>query len=80
MQSRHRASRGFSSMDDSTLEVAVRHAAWKWFCGWIANVIHQRLVRRTMRELQALSDRELRDIGLLRADIERKLIRDRKDG
>jgi uncharacterized protein YjiS (DUF1127 family) len=56
-------------------EVVVRRSVWNWFGEWIANFVRKRIAernaRRAIRELEAMSDRELRDIGLHRADIER---------
>ncbi len=50
-------------------EAAVRRAAWGRFAERIAMLVARYRARQTVRQLAALSDQELRDIGLLRAEI-----------
>ncbi len=56
---------------DYRFEAAVRRAAWTWCLGRIASAVARFKARQTARALALLSDGQLRDIGLLRADIER---------
>ena len=58
-------------IDNGQLEIAIRRAAWAWLRRRIAARIAKSTVRQTIRELSVLSNRQLRDIGLLRADIHR---------
>jgi len=51
-------------------EARVRHAAWGWFGERIAALVAKHKARQTARALAILSDEELRDVGLLRADID----------
>jgi uncharacterized protein YjiS (DUF1127 family) len=53
------------------LEAAVRRAAWAWFREQVGATVARYKARRTIRVLGALSDGQLRDIGLFRGDIER---------
>jgi len=55
---------------DYRFEAALRHAAWAWCLGRIASAVARFKARQTIRELGALSDRQLNDIGLRRADID----------
>ena len=59
---------------DYRFEAALRRAAWAWLgertASALATVAARLGARRTIRELEILSDRELRDIGLCRAEIE----------
>ncbi|HLB15692.1 MAG TPA: DUF1127 domain-containing protein [Burkholderiales bacterium] len=59
---------------DYRFEAALRRAAWAWLgariVSAVAAVAVRHRARRTIRELGILSDRELRDIGLCRAEIE----------
>lgn len=55
---------------DYRFEAAVRRAAWTWCLGRIASAVARFKARQTVRALALLSDSQLRDIGLLRADIE----------
>lgn len=50
-------------------EAAVRRAAWGWFGIRAAAFVARHRARQTARLLSVLSDQELRDIGLLRANI-----------
>jgi uncharacterized protein YjiS (DUF1127 family) len=50
-------------------EASVRSAAWGWFGNRIAMFVARHRARQTARMLAVLSDQELRDIGLLRANI-----------
>jgi uncharacterized protein YjiS (DUF1127 family) len=69
------ASSVLSSATSYTLELDVRRAAWRWFRAWIANLVRKRIAERNARrailELQAMSDRQLCDIGLHCTDIQR---------
>jgi uncharacterized protein YjiS (DUF1127 family) len=56
---------------DYRFEAALRGAAWAWCLGRIASAVARFKARQTVRELALLSDGQLRDVGLLRADIER---------
>jgi uncharacterized protein YjiS (DUF1127 family) len=51
-------------------EAAVRGAAWGWLGEQIAALVAKHRGRQTARELAVLSDQELRDVGLLRAEID----------
>jgi uncharacterized protein YjiS (DUF1127 family) len=55
------------------LEATVRRAAWRWLIERIARFVRmlaaERTARRAIRDLEAKSDRELRDIGISRSDI-----------
>ncbi len=51
-------------------EAALRGAAWTWVARAIASAVARLKARQTLRELSALTDRQLHDIGLRRADIE----------
>ena len=51
-------------------EAALRGAAWTWVARVVAAAVARLEARQTARELSALTDRELHDIGLRRADIE----------
>lgn len=51
-------------------EAALRSAAWTSVASAIASALARIKTRQTIRELRALSDRQLHDIGLRRADIE----------
>jgi uncharacterized protein YjiS (DUF1127 family) len=51
-------------------EAGLRSAAWTWLARAVASALAQFKTRHTIRELGALSDRQLNDIGLRRADIE----------
>jgi uncharacterized protein YjiS (DUF1127 family) len=51
-------------------EAALRSAAWTSAARAIASAVARLGARRSMRELAALTDRQLRDIGLRRAEIE----------
>jgi len=59
---------------DYRFEAALRRAAWAWLgartVSAVAAVAARLSARRTIRELELLSDRELHDIGLCRAEIE----------
>jgi uncharacterized protein YjiS (DUF1127 family) len=57
--------------DSYRFEASVRRAAWTWLGKQIAALIARHQALQTARRLSALSDRELLDVGLLRADIER---------
>ncbi|HSD43006.1 MAG TPA: DUF1127 domain-containing protein [Burkholderiales bacterium] len=50
-------------------EAAVRRLAWTWLTERIAALVARYRAQQTVRELAVLDDRELRDVGLLRADI-----------
>ncbi|MET0679907.1 MAG: DUF1127 domain-containing protein [Burkholderiales bacterium] len=52
-------------------EAAVRRTAWAWLGERVGAVVARYKARRTIRVLSALSDGQLRDIGLFRGDIER---------
>jgi uncharacterized protein YjiS (DUF1127 family) len=56
-------------IDTYRFEAAVRRAAWGWLSGRIATLVANYKARQTARELALLSDQELRDVGLLRAEI-----------
>jgi uncharacterized protein YjiS (DUF1127 family) len=64
-----------SSMEAHALEITVRRVAWRWVRECIASFVRKRIAarnaRRALRELEAMSDRNLCDIGLDRADLER---------
>ena len=57
------------------LELAVRRAVWQWLLeratGFIAAVRAELAARRAIRELEMMGDRELADIGLTRAEVQR---------
>ncbi len=55
---------------DYRFEAAVRRASWGWCLGRIASAVARFKARQTARELMALTDRQLHDVGLRRADIE----------
>jgi uncharacterized protein YjiS (DUF1127 family) len=55
--------------DTYRFEAAVRNAAWGWLSNNIAMFVARHRARQTARMLAVLSDQELRDIGLLRANI-----------
>ena len=55
---------------DSAVAPASTHASGSLFGRLVTWLREQRRYRRTVNELSALSDRELDDIGLRRADIE----------
>lgn len=48
---------------------------WRRFCGWLAGIDRKRSAEyetaRTIEHLHKLSDSQLRDIGIVRPDIER---------
>jgi uncharacterized protein YjiS (DUF1127 family) len=50
-------------------EAATRRMAWIWLAEQIETLIAKRRARQTARLLASLSDRELSDVGLLRAEI-----------
>ncbi len=52
-------------------EAGLRSAAWASLARAVASVVARVKAKETIRELSALSDRQLHDIGLRRADIER---------
>lgn len=62
-------------------EVVVRHsgarAAWAWLWSGVIGLLRE---WRTRRELQALPDRMLHDIGLRRDQIEPLSVQSRRDG
>jgi uncharacterized protein YjiS (DUF1127 family) len=58
------------STNSYRFEAAVRRAAWRSFGERIAALVAKYRARQTARELAVLSDRELRDVGLLRAEID----------
>jgi uncharacterized protein YjiS (DUF1127 family) len=64
----HAASRG-PGQGESRSKAPLLGAARAWFIARIAAPIEKYKARQTVRELSVLPDRELRDIGLLRADI-----------
>jgi uncharacterized protein YjiS (DUF1127 family) len=72
---RDRSSSGILSTDAYALEIVVRRAAWKWLRSRIAHFISKRIAarnaRRAIQELEAMSERELRDIGLHCHDMQR---------
>jgi len=56
--------------------LAIRTATWvglpgvaNWFKNLRKNLHQRRMIKTTIRELSALSDRELNDMGLARGDI-----------
>jgi len=51
-------------------EATLRGAAWTWAARAVASAVARLKARHTARELNALSDRQLNDIGLRRAEIE----------
>jgi uncharacterized protein YjiS (DUF1127 family) len=51
-------------------EAGLRSAAWTWVARAIASAVARYKARQTARELSALTDEQLRDIGLRRAEIE----------
>ena len=55
----------------SRLASDVRQAARDYSQGLAESRERARAIRRTMRELNALTDRDLADLGILRADIGR---------
>lgn len=55
--------------DTYRFEAAVRRAAWGWLAERIALLVARYRARQTVRQLAVLNDQELRDIGLLRAEI-----------
>ena len=57
--------------DSYRFEASVRRAAWTWVGKRIAALVARHQALQTARKLSALSDRELLDVGLLRADIDR---------
>ncbi len=59
----------WSTRQPVVYRAAVRRSAERWLSQRIASLISTFRVRKTVRELSLLSDEELRDIGLLRADI-----------
>jgi len=56
-------------IDTYRFEAAVRRTAWGWLAGRIAMFVARHRARQTASVLAVLSDQELRDIGLLRAEI-----------
>jgi len=56
--------------DTYRFEAAVRSAARAWVGRMVSAAIARHRARQTLRELNALTDRQLYDIGLRRADIE----------
>jgi uncharacterized protein YjiS (DUF1127 family) len=56
-------------VDVYRFEAVLRRAAWAWLGRRIAAFVAKARARRTVRELSALSERDLQDVGLLRADI-----------
>jgi uncharacterized protein YjiS (DUF1127 family) len=58
------------STNSYRFEAAVRRAAWRSFGARIAALVAKYRARQTARALSVLSDQELRDVGLLRAEIE----------
>ena len=64
----------------SSMSVGASSEGGSWLGRVIAFIESRRRYRRTMSELEQLSDRELADIGLARADIEgiaRRCVSDR---
>ena len=61
-------------MTTITAAAARRTSGFAWFRGWFANSLaayrREAQIRRTIDELNALSDHELDDIGINRYDIE----------
>jgi uncharacterized protein YjiS (DUF1127 family) len=51
-------------------EAGLRSAAWAWVARAVATAVARHKARQTIRELGALTDQQLRDIGLRRAEIE----------
>ncbi len=51
------------------LEAEIRRAAWASVRAQVASLVARFRTRQTIRELNILSDRQLRDLGLLRAEI-----------
>jgi uncharacterized protein YjiS (DUF1127 family) len=51
-------------------EAGLRGAAWQWVARAIASAVARFRARQTLRELNALTDRQLYDIGLRRAELE----------
>lgn len=51
-------------------EAGLRGAAWTWLGRVIASAVARLKARQTLRELNALTDVQLRDIGLRRWEIE----------
>jgi uncharacterized protein YjiS (DUF1127 family) len=47
--------------------LAAAAAAWR---GWVAAIAHELRIRRDMRQLAAMDDHMLKDIGLCRCEIE----------
>ena len=45
------------------------HSVAEWFKRHQASIARKKLARQTIKELSALSDRELNDMGLARGDI-----------
>ena len=52
------------------LEAGLRSAAWTWVARTVASVVARDKARQTLRELSALTDQQLHDIGLRRAELE----------
>jgi uncharacterized protein YjiS (DUF1127 family) len=55
--------------DTYRFEAAVRRAAWGWLADRMTTLVAHHRARQTARMLAVLDDQELRDIGLLRAEI-----------
>ena len=53
----------------NTFEIIGLNSIANWFKNLNAKLAHQSKVRQTIKELSALSDAELRDIGIGRGDI-----------
>ena len=58
-------------MPTTILRSGAVRTAWAWPGKVIAALVARSRARQTERELAVLSDRELRDVGLLRADLHR---------
>ena len=50
-------------------EAALRSAAWTWVARAVASAVVRLKTRQTIRQLNELTDRQLFDIGLHRAEI-----------